>query len=262
VPFITSDGANLFLDVAGSGTPVVFVHGLGLDRRQWDPQWDEFARDTTAVRIDLRAHGRSAAATVAPPAATLARDLERALVQLGIDRLHPGFIVAHGHAAAAAIATAIDEPRAVRGLVLVSPAIGDQWDDDWRTLWRDVEHDAGAGRPAAALARWRADAGFDGVRALPAAWAAIEDMHAGCNGGFWARAAITAPTSVAPESCPVPMLIVSGRHDRADMRAAAAALVAAHPHAELRVADAGHFPNLERPLEFTQWVREFIARHS
>jgi pimeloyl-ACP methyl ester carboxylesterase len=261
MPYITSDGANLFLDTAGTGTPIVFVHEYGLDRRQWDPQWDDLSRDAEVVRVDLRAHGRSAAVAVADPAVAATRDLERALVQLGIDRLRPGFLVAHGHAAVAALQVAIDEPRSLRGVVLVSPATAGQWPEDWRQLWDAMRADAGAGRVGAALERWRADSSFDGVRELPAAWAAIESMHAGCTGTWWAQAGGAVRPAVHFAACKVPVLIVSGRRDRSEQRQAAADLAAVLPAAEVFEVDAGHFPNLEQPLEFTRRVREFIARH-
>ena len=262
MPYITSDGANLFLDTAGTGTPIVFVHGFGLDRRQWDPQWEDFARDAEVARVDLRAHGRSAAMAAADPDVAMARDLERALVQLGIDRLRPGFLVAHGHAALAALQVAIDEPRAVRGVVAVSPATTREGSEEWRQLWDGMRADAGAGRVGAALERWRADTSYDGVRGLPAAWAAIESMHAGCNGGWWVQAGGAPQPAARFEACKVPVSIVSGRRDRAELRQAAADLAAALPAAELHQVDAGHFPNLEQPLEFTHRAREFIARHS
>jgi pimeloyl-ACP methyl ester carboxylesterase len=261
LPYITSDGTNLFLDVAGAGTPVVFLHGLGLDHRQWDPQWRDVACIAQAVRLDLRAHGRSAAGAAGDSPATLARDLQRALVQVGVDRLNPGFVIAHAHAADAALQAALAEPRALRGVVVVSPAVaGQTWSPEWQALWRGMRADAQGGRVGAALDRWRADAGFDAARMLPQAWAAIEAMHAGCSAARFEQETAGEPTTFSRlAGCRVPVLVVSGRRDRADFRQAAAAIAAALPHAELHEMDAGHFPNLERPVEFTERVRAFIA---
>jgi pimeloyl-ACP methyl ester carboxylesterase len=265
LPYITSDGINLFLDIAGSGTPVVFVHGLGLDHRQWDPQWADLAPAFQTVRIDMRGHGRSASALGGAARTARARDLQRVLVQIGMDRLNPGFVVAHAHAADAALQAALDEPRALRGVVVVSPAVGGhEWSAEWQELWRGVGAEARAGRVGAALERWRGDTTFARVRALPAAWAAIEAMHAGCNGAQLADdAADATPTTLERlAECRVPILVVVGRHDRADFRRAATAIAAAAPKVEVCEADAGHFPNLEQPLEFTRWLREFVARNS
>lgn len=124
MPYITSEGANLFVEIAGAGTPVFFVHGFGMDHRQWDPQWNALGPGVQSVRMDLRAHGRSAAADGGYSYAATARDVDRVRYQAGIDRLNPGFVVAHSLAADAALQLALSEPRAWRGVVVVTPAIG------------------------------------------------------------------------------------------------------------------------------------------
>lgn len=123
MPYITSEGANLFVEIAGAGTPVFFVHGAGMDHRQWDPQWNALGPGTQGVRMDLRAHGRSAASAGDYSYAATARDVDRVRYQAGIDRLNPGFIVAHSLAADAALQLALAEPRTWRGVVVVAPAI-------------------------------------------------------------------------------------------------------------------------------------------
>jgi pimeloyl-ACP methyl ester carboxylesterase len=53
------NGARLWLEVAGVGEAVVFVHGFSLDARMWDAQFEVFARRCRAVRFDARGFGRS-----------------------------------------------------------------------------------------------------------------------------------------------------------------------------------------------------------
>jgi pimeloyl-ACP methyl ester carboxylesterase len=59
----TGDGPAIAYDVAGDGPPVVFVHGLTSSRKSWDPVTDLLAADFTCVRVDLRGHGESSAAS-------------------------------------------------------------------------------------------------------------------------------------------------------------------------------------------------------
>jgi pimeloyl-ACP methyl ester carboxylesterase len=51
--------AGLAYDIEGSGTPVVFLHGLTFDRRTWRPIIDRLDGAVTSIAIDLPAHGDS-----------------------------------------------------------------------------------------------------------------------------------------------------------------------------------------------------------
>jgi pimeloyl-ACP methyl ester carboxylesterase len=52
-------GGGLYYEVAGSGDPVVLIHGGFGDRRMWDDQFDVLARDYRVLRYDHRGFGRS-----------------------------------------------------------------------------------------------------------------------------------------------------------------------------------------------------------
>jgi pimeloyl-ACP methyl ester carboxylesterase len=96
---------------------------------------------------------------------------------------------------------------------------------------------------------------------VPDAWAKIEAMHASCVAARLQQTPGNGATTWSRlGGCRVPVLVVSGRRDRADFRATAAAVAAAIPAAELCEMDTGHLPNLERPAEFNARVRAFLAR--
>lgn len=266
MPYTTSDGCNIFLDLAGTGTPVLLLHGFSLDHRQWDPQWPALTDAHQAFRMDLRGHGRSDAGTGPPTHAVMARDVERVLVQVGMDRHQPGYIVAHSMSADAALQVALAEPRSLRGVVVVTPAVwGHAWSEDWIGLWREMQALARGGAVGAALERFRRDALFAGLRDRPEVLAAVRAMQAGCAGTHLVHAArdTGAPTLDRLAECQVPVLVLSGERDRADFRRIAAAVAARVPAAEhSEFAGAGHFPNLEAPAPFTAKVLEFLSRHS
>lgn len=46
-------------DDSGTGTPVVFLHGLGSDRRRWEPVLRHLPHDVRSVCVDLPGHGDS-----------------------------------------------------------------------------------------------------------------------------------------------------------------------------------------------------------
>jgi pimeloyl-ACP methyl ester carboxylesterase len=58
------NGTRLRYTVMGQGTPTVFVHGIGLDRRMWTPQLARFQRAHQCVAYDMRGFGESAPESV------------------------------------------------------------------------------------------------------------------------------------------------------------------------------------------------------
>jgi 3-oxoadipate enol-lactonase len=44
------NNTELYYDVAGAEHPLTLIHGMLLDRRSWDDQFDVFARQYTVVR--------------------------------------------------------------------------------------------------------------------------------------------------------------------------------------------------------------------
>ena len=48
------NGTRLYFERAGSGAPVVLLHGGNLDSRMWDDQFVPLSRAFTVVRYDIR----------------------------------------------------------------------------------------------------------------------------------------------------------------------------------------------------------------
>src|ERR1044071_609681 len=53
------NGTKLYYQTAGSGPWVVLIHGGLVDRRLWDDQFRQFAKNFSVLRYDLRGYGRS-----------------------------------------------------------------------------------------------------------------------------------------------------------------------------------------------------------
>lgn len=51
---------GIALEEKGHGTPLVFLHGLGMDRRIWTPFMDALAGEFRCIAVDLPGHGNSA----------------------------------------------------------------------------------------------------------------------------------------------------------------------------------------------------------
>ncbi|MBN2430620.1 MAG: alpha/beta hydrolase [Acidobacteria bacterium] len=115
--WIQAKNARLFYEMQGQGPPVVLLHGGFVDRRQWDPQFDELAGHFQVVRLDGRGHGRSDA-----PLAefSYARDLVALLDQL---QLAPAVLVGFSRSCSVALTVAFQHPARVSGLVLAAPGL-------------------------------------------------------------------------------------------------------------------------------------------
>ena len=81
---------SLAYDSAGSGPPLVLIHGLASSRRCWDLVVDDLARDFTVYAVDLPGHGDSdpIPGQAETPATEMARAVGAFLDQRDIDRAH------------------------------------------------------------------------------------------------------------------------------------------------------------------------------
>ena len=110
---ITTDSARkLAYDVDGSGTPVVFVHGLTFDRRTWRPIIERLDGSVRSIAIDLPAHGGSGGEPTSLENVT--EQMHRLVESLGVERP-----VVVGHSMAAGIACLYASAHPARGIVLV-----------------------------------------------------------------------------------------------------------------------------------------------
>lgn len=106
---------SLAYDIEGSGTPVVFLHGLTFDRRTWGPVIERFGGSVMSVAIDLPAHGASRGEPMwLEP---LTERIHKLLTSLGVE--HP---IVVGHSMAAGIAAIYGSMYPSRGVVMVDQA--------------------------------------------------------------------------------------------------------------------------------------------
>jgi pimeloyl-ACP methyl ester carboxylesterase len=86
----TTDGVGLHVEVAGSGTPMVFVHEFAGDYRSWEPQIRYFARRYHVVTYSARGFPPSDVPSNPEQynQARAAEDIRDVLDGLGIDKAH------------------------------------------------------------------------------------------------------------------------------------------------------------------------------
>jgi len=79
------DGARLAYDDAGTGRPVVLIHGVCMSRRFFERNTAALAERFRVISVDLRGHGESPASEGGHTVAQYAQDLKHLLDSLGLE---------------------------------------------------------------------------------------------------------------------------------------------------------------------------------
>ena len=113
--------SGIFVDDEGTGSvPVIFIHSLAGNTRQWSAQLDHIRKTRRAIALDLRGHGQSAAPENGDYAIdAMAQDIRTVVDYLGVERL---VLVGHSMGGSVAGAYAGAHPEQVAGLLLVDPS--------------------------------------------------------------------------------------------------------------------------------------------
>ena len=103
---------ELAYDLDGTGTPIVFLHGLTFDRRSWRPVLDRLGDATQSLSIDLPAHGESDGAPM--PLEQVAAEVHDLVTSIGLDSP-----IVVGHSMSGAIAFLYASAYPTRAVVTV-----------------------------------------------------------------------------------------------------------------------------------------------
>ncbi len=117
MPKLTLDGATIHYEMAGSGHPIVFVHGHGLDSRMWEGQMAGLSRLYTVVCYDFRGHGTSSAPASGYSRPQLAHELFLLVDALGLTK--PS-IVGHSRGGTIGLEYALTYPTRISTLTVVA----------------------------------------------------------------------------------------------------------------------------------------------
>jgi len=270
---ITLHGRRVIYRIAGSGPPVVLIHGMLNSSSHWQSVAMELARDHTVVAPDLIGHGDSAAPRGDYSLGAHAASIRDLLTAIGVER---ATIVGHSLGGGVAMQFFYQFPERVERLVLVSSGgLGREVSPMLRTAAlpgvsallsltiqpRVLAALAGTGRRL----RERALAGGVYLQAIARALRPLENADA-------RQAFLTTLRSVIDvhgqrvsatdrlyllES--MPTMIVWGERDNTIPLIHGRRAHEAIPHSFFRtLPDAAHFPHLEDPDGLSRLLREFI----
>jgi pimeloyl-ACP methyl ester carboxylesterase len=258
----------LSVEEAGSGEPLVLLHGLATTRAIWTPVLPALARERRVVSADLPGFGESAPTGDGFELEAVAARIARGLSARGVPT--PFDLVGHSLGAGVAITLAAIRPCAVRRLILVAPAGLSSAPRGGGAALAPLVDPLLAGRRAlAALSdlRWgrRLLLGFavaDGA-AVPPTQARM--MITASTGAKRTAAAIRAITEadLGPvlSRLRVPLGVIWGAADRTVPVRLARVVEEARPDAELVVIErTGHVPMVERPAAFTAALEGLLRK--
>lgn len=259
MPFADVNGTRLHYEVAGAGPPVVFVHGLGLDLRMWDDQFEEFAHRYRVIRYDLRGFGKSAAQT--DERFLHAADLRALLDYLEAPKAN---VIGLSLGGMIALQYALLYPDGLLSLVLVDSALdGFEWSDEWEAAYSAIQERGTQLGASAANHMWMEHELFGPARERPECRSKLAQMVSDSSGWTWVNK--TSARGIRPPSGErlgeilAPTLVIVGELDLADFQRIADVLAAEIPRARKVVMQrVGHMSNMEDPGTFNATVRDFL----
>ena len=261
MPVITAHGLDVFYERAGSGPPLVLVHGAGSDSRMWQGELSGLSDEFTVVAWDEPGAGRSADVPEGFALADFARCLATVIEDVGLGPVHLGGLSWGG--------TVVLElyrlrPDLVATLLMLDTYAG------WKGSLPAEEVAARVALTREMLAVPEAE--FDPT--LPGLFASeppaslvplLEEIGADVRPATLRveldLMAETDQRALLP-TISVPTLLLWGERDARSPLSVAHQFERAIPHAQLVVIPgAGHVSNMERPEEFAVAVRAFCRAH-
>ena len=264
---VAVDGGSLYYEAAGSGAPVILLHGGNLDRRMWDAQFALLRQRYRVIRYDARGFGRSSAAD-RPFAAH--HDLAALFRALNLSR---AALVGLSMEGRIAIDFSLAHPEMVDRLVLAAPGIsGGKWAEDGDTLWLVQARAAAArGDSIGVSLAWLGSAYIRTALHPPERAALIRQMVVD-NSAYWMG--IVRHQDLEREASPpaadhlhdlrvpvlLPVLLLVGESDTRFIHDVADAIATRAPRGRrVDVPRVGHMLNLEATEQFNGELLTFLA---
>lgn len=258
--FAAVNGTRLYYEVSGSGSPLVLIHGHGLDSRMWDDQFTLFTAYYRVLRYDLRGFGKSA--PVGETSYTHEDDLAALLAHLGVAC---AVILGLSSGGAVAIDFALAYPAKTRALIAVDAALsGSAWSEEWSARWKALRQTARTTDMHAANEQWLAHPLFAPAQEQPAVALRLRQMITDYSGWHWANRDLQRgsdlPATERLRDITAPTLVILGARDLPDFHAIAERIAEQIPDArKITLPDVGHMPNMEAPERFNADVLGFLA---
>lgn len=258
---MTINGLSVAYSLAGSGPPLVLVHGILSDSRFWAPQLESLTDEFAVLAWDAPGAGRSDDPPESIGLAGYADCLAQLIASTG---LAPAHIVGLSLGGVIALGLYQRHPESVRSLTLA---------DTYAGWLGSMPAEAAQARLDEAMRDSRAPAeqflpGWIPQLFSAQAPAALRESTLGIMSefhpaGYRAMARVLAETDLRDllPTIDVPCLLIWGIDDRRSPDTVARQFHSAIRGSELSfIAGAGHVSSLEQPEQFNALVRSFVRR--
>jgi 3-oxoadipate enol-lactonase len=257
VPSVRSGSVEIHYDVQGAAEApaLLLLHSLGADLRMWDPQMPDLLRHHRVIRYDVRGHGRSGIGTDECSMEILAQDAMAVLDAAQIVKAHWCGLSLGGMTA---MWVASHRPERVARLMLCNTSAYLPPATLWHSRMELVRREGMRAVAPAVIERWFT-AGFRSSQ--PEKVARVEGMlEAAPPEGYAAVCGAIADMNQLSDirKIAAPTLVICGAEDPATPMAHSVALCDAIADSRLVVLQAAHLSNVEKPLEFSAAVGDFL----
>lgn len=254
---------RLSVDSMGEGELVVFMHGIGGNKRNWHDNLPYFAEKFHAVAWDARGYGESEDYEGALNFASFADDLVRVIDHFGAERAH---IIGLSMGGRIAMDFAERYPERLGALVLCATHRGfSHFSDDKKKEFIRLRKEplVNGGEPrdiAVPVART-----LIGPNASEEAFAKLVDSMERLHKDSYIKsveATVMSDSHSKLHEIQVPTLVVVGTEDKLTTPEIAEEIRDQIPNSRLIMIDgAGHLVNIEEPGAFNRQVREFLVNN-
>lgn len=257
---LTNTSPAIAYETHGDGPPLVFVHGIGGNRRNWDDQLELFSRHYQVITLDLRGYGDSDPIPGNLQFEHFAQDVFAVLDELGLERAHCVGLSMGGLVVQMAYAQA---PQRVLSLTLAACRPGDAPVAEGEQFARDRLEPLRSPRPLEALADSLLPK-LIGPNTAPEIIARLRESLMRLRLEDYQQN-VQVRTQLRPflslADVKVPTLVVGGQEDKLAPPSQMQAIVQSVPHSQLKlIEDCGHFVNIEQADIFNETLYEFLTR--
>lgn len=257
--FAEVNGTRLYYECAGSGHPMVLIHGFTLDTRMWDDQFETLAQHYQVIRYDARGFGKSAL----PVGETYAHadDLKALMENLEVEH---AYIVGLSMGGMIAIDFAHAYPGAADALIPVDAALSGFQLKELGPELMSIGAMARESGVQAAKELWLGHDLFKPAREKPDVATRLAQMVSDYSGWHWINEnPVREPDAPAEErlaEISAPTLTIVGERDLPDFQAIADTLQQYIPNAQKVVMPGvGHMSNMEDAERFNEILLSFLA---
>lgn len=262
--FVNIGNAQLYYETAGQGAPLIMIHAGVADSRQWNSEFEFFARNYHVLRYDMRGYGKS---EPVDGEFSHMNDLVALLEALGLHER----VVIMGCSMGGGLAMdfALTHPSMVKALIMVgSGPSGLELDVPAPVKFAEVEKAFEVGE-LDLVAEIETQIWFDGMGRTPeqvnqAMRKLAYEMNRQSLAHEVKQLGKRLPNAQAPafdrlSDLQIPVLIIVGAHDTPYILAAADYMVERIPSAQkVSIQDAAHLSNMDQPDEFQAIVTNFL----